>query len=205
MLKFKIKLSKFFLILFCGASYLTFSQHHISKYEKRWAVFHPFAAIKIKKKLPQAMKVYAVVKQSKELDILESGGKLDAFRHVYTMAYLARCIKPSKLRKLGKAHEKGDKLLFMKNRNEFGERPDSMACEMDLRNNEIGLMIGSTNPKSSDEELRQIVIKTISEGKVWYLQRNAAGQYVDCEGKTLDLSMYLGKWSIPKCLINTNK
>lgn len=205
MLKFKIKVSIFFTILLCCVTYLTFAQHHISKYEKKWALFHPFTALKIKRKLPDAMKVYARVKLSKELDTLENGGKLDAFRHVYVMAYLARTIKVLKLRKLGKAHEKGDKLLFLSNKKEFGEQPDSMACEMDLRNNEIGLMIGKANPKSSDEELKLMVISAIREGKVWYLQRNNAAQYVDCDGKTIDLSLYLGKWSIPKCLITTNK
>ena len=73
-----------------------FSQHHISKYEKSWAVFHPFTALKIKKELTIAMKVYAEVRSSKLLDTLENGGKLDAFRHTYTMAYLSRKIKSSK-------------------------------------------------------------------------------------------------------------
>lgn len=184
---------------------LTFSQHHLSGYEKRWAISHPFTTLKIKKKLPEAMKVYTEVKRSGVLDTLESGGKLDAFRHVYTMAYLARTMNTAKIRKLGIAHEKGDKLRFLKNKEEFGERPDSLACEMDLRNNALGLLIGGTNGIASDEELKQLVIKAIMEGKAWYLKRNSSYQYVDCEGNILHFPKYKGKWAIPKCLIPTNQ
>ena len=114
------------------------SQHEISKYEYRWAFFHPFAAKKIQKHLNEAMNVYQSVKSSKLLDTVESGGTLDAFRHTYTMAYLSRFVKISKLRKLGKAHERGNEYFFYKNQQEFGERADSLACVMDLRNNELG-------------------------------------------------------------------
>lgn len=196
---------KCFLLWFLGLPLITVSQHHISKYEKKWAAFHPFAALKIRNQLPHAMMVYAKVKQSKVLDTLESGGKLDAFRHVYTMAYLSRTIASSKLRKLGKAHEKGDKLLFLKSKDEFGERPDSLACEMDLRNNELGLTIGGVNKFGSDEELMQFVIRAIKAGEAWYLKRNTSHQYVDCDGKILHFVDYKGKWAIPKCLIPTNQ
>ena len=168
-------------------------------------MLHPLSALKIKKELPEAMKVYSEVRQSKQLDTLESGGKLDAFRHVYTMAYLARTIQVSKLRALGSAHEKGDKLLFLNGDNEFGERPDSMACEMDLKNNELGLMIGSEHVKASNEELKQLVIVAIKEGRAWYFKRNSLRQYLDCEGKIINLEDYKGKWAIPKCLISTDK
>lgn len=205
MLNSKHKLWFFlFLALFCF-DFGLFAQHHISKYEKCWAVFHPFAAIKIKKQLPKAMEMYHLVKKSRLLDTLESGGKLDAFRHAYTMAFLARSIKAKKLKKLGVAHEKGNKRQFDENSLEFGERPDSMACEMDLRNNELGFLIGSQNKTSSNEELKELVIYQIQNGKAWYLKRNLRNEYVDCEGKTIDFSRFIVKWYIPKCLIKTNE
>ena len=122
-----------------------FSQHEISKYEYRWAFFHPFAGKKIQKHLKDAMIVYHSVKSSKLLDTIESGGTIDAFRHAYTMAYLSQYVKINKLRKLGKAHERGNEYFFYKNHQEFGERADSLACVMDLRNNELGFEIGKNN------------------------------------------------------------
>jgi hypothetical protein len=182
-----------------------FSQHHISKYEKCWAVFHPVVALKIKKQLPLAMEMYHSVKKSRLLDTLESGGKLDAFRHTYTMAFLARSIKTKKLKKLGIAHEKGNKRQFTKNDLEFGERPDSLACEMDLRNNDLGFLIGSQNKTNSDQQLKELVIHEIQNGKAWYLKRNPQVQYVDCSNKTIDFSQFIARWYIPKCLIKTNE
>jgi hypothetical protein len=180
------------------------AQHHISKYEYRWAIWHPFAALKIKKQLPKAMLVYKAVKQQKLLDTLENGGKLDAFRHAYTMAYLARSIKVKKLRKLGKAHEKGNKLQFLKGEFEFGERSDSLSCEMDLRNNDLGFSIGSKHKRLNDQELKELVLNEIIIGKAWYLKRNEAFEYVDCEGNELDLDSFKQKWYVPKCLTGTN-
>lgn len=191
------------LLVFC-VNLSLFSQHYISKYERCWAVFHPFVALKIKKQLPVAMEMYHSVKKSKVLDTLESGGKLDAFRHTYTMAFLARRIKTKKLKKLGIAHEKGNKRQFVKKSLEFGERPDSLACEMDLRNNDLGFFIGSQNKTSSNEELKELVIYQIQNGNAWYLKRNSRNDYLDCEGKIIDLSQYRAKWHIPKCLLKTN-
>lgn len=194
-----------FLLLLVLFPCYAFTQHQISKYEKMWAVAHPIAAFKIKKKLPHAMSIYHEVRKSKILDTLENGGKLDAFRHTYTMAFLSKSIKVSKLRKLGVAHEKGNKWQYFKKELEFGERPDSLSCDMDLKNNELGFEIGTQNPQMIEEELKTTVIKVIQEGKAWYLKRNENYQYVDCEGKTLNLLDYSAKWAIPKCLIPTNQ
>lgn len=190
------------LLIFCHV-FSAKAQHHVSKYEYRWALWHPFAALKIKKQLPKAMLVYKATKQEKLCDTLENGGKLDAFRHTYTMAYLARSINTKKLRKLGQAHEKGNKLQFEKQILEFGERPDSLACEMDLRNNELGFMIGSKHKWLNEQELKEVVLNEIVVGKAYYLKRNQAGKYVDCEGNVLNLENYKGNWFVPKCLIKS--
>jgi hypothetical protein len=192
------------LLILISTSKFTFSQHHISRYEYRWAIFHPFTALKIKKQLPKARLIYTSMKKEKLLDTLESGGKLDAFRHAYTMAYFARTIKVKKLRKLGKAHEKGNKLQFSKLILEFGERPDSLACEMDLRNNELGLLIGKKYKWLTDQELKEVVLNEIVIGKAWYLKRNERAKYTDCEGNELNLIDFKDKRLISKCLISTN-
>lgn len=182
-----------------------FAQQHLSRYEFRWACFHPVAALKIKQQLPKALAVYNDMKKEAIPDAYNSGGKLDAFRHVYTMAFLARDIKPRKLRKLGMAHEKGNERQFRKGQQEEGERPDSLASEMDLRNNELGFMLGRDNKAVSDAALKDTVLKAIKDGEAWYLKRNARSEYVDCSGRPLNTALYRESWYVPKCLIRTNE
>ncbi len=180
-------------------------QHSISKYERCWALWHPIAALKIKKQLPFAMLVYKEVEKNKLLDTLAYGGKLDAFRHTYVMSHLARTIKIKKLRKLGIAHEKGNKREFYDNKLEFAERADSIACEMDLRNNEVGITLGIAHKHSTNEELKYLIISEIKNGKTWYLKRNSNYQYVTCNDNIINLLDYKGIWNVPKCLVPTNE
>ena len=201
MLKSKYIITTF---LYCLVTNLV-SQHHISRYEYRWAIFHPFAAKKIKHLLPEIMIIYKSVKKEAILDTNESGGKLDAFRHTFTMAYLSSYVKTKKLKKLGVAHEKGNKHHFYHNLQEFGERADSLACVMDLRNNELGFEIGSKNLGVTKEELKQIVIKQIKQGNAWYLKRNTKNEYISCENEVIKLENYIGKWFLPKCLMKSNE
>lgn len=198
---------KFFYLIGINLLFIfpSWAQHSISKYEFIWALGHPFAAIKIKHNLPKAMCVYKNVKLQKNLDTLEFGGKLDAFRHTYTMAFFARKIKVKKLRKLGIAHEKGNKKSFMKGKMEFNERADSLACEMDLRNNELGFEVGFNNKLLNNEELKELVIIKIKAGNAWYLKRDLSQQYLSCSGTRLNIENYRGIWYVPKCLIKTNE
>ena len=181
------------------------AQHSTTKYEYHWAIIHPIAAIKIKKQLPKALEIYKLIEKQNVLDTFSFGGKLDAFRHSFVMAYLSRSTSIDKLRKLGIAHEKGNKLNFYKNKLEYTERADSLACEMDLRNNELGFIIGISNKKASDEELKQIIISEIKNGKAWYLKRNTNYQYLTCNEEPINLFDYKSIWYIPKCLIKTNE
>ena len=139
------------------------------------------------------------------MDTLESGGKLDAFRHSFTMAYLVRFISVKKLRLLGIAHEKGNKLSFYKNNLEFGDRPDSLTCVMDLRNNELGFLIGKENKRRSINELKVIMINEIVIGNAWYLLRNSKHEYTQCNGIPIVVNDFKKQWFIPKCLIKTNQ
>ncbi|MES2566065.1 MAG: hypothetical protein V4565_04330 [Bacteroidota bacterium] len=181
------------------------TQPRISKYELCWAVFHPFVALKVKNLLSEAMISYEEVRLTRVLDTNESGGKLDAFRHVFTMSFLSQKFKVRKLKKLGIAHEKGNKHLFYKNRQEFGERSDSLSCVMDLRNNDLGFVIGSSNQAVAKDSLIIIVINLIKEGNAWYLKRNAKNEYVSCENELIMMEKYQKKWFVPKCLIKTNE
>ena len=202
MLKSKYHIIVCFIICHVGQM---IAQHEISKYEYRWAIFHPFAAKKVQRYLLEAMDVYSIVKKSKQLDEFESGGTLDAFRHTFTMAYLCRFVKVNKLRKLGKAHERGNKYYFFKNHQEFGERADSLACVMDLRNNELGYEIGKNNKNVSKNDLKNIVIEQIKAGNACKLKRNGQNLYVSCQNEPILIENYKGKWFLPKCLIKSNE
>lgn len=186
-------------------NFTCFAQTAFSRYEFRWACFHPVAAFQVKKHLPRAIAVYDAQRRCGEPDAFNSGGKLDAFRHAYTMAYLSRYVKPRKLRRLGLAHEQGNRRQFRKGLKEEGERPDSLACEMDLRNNELGFSIGLVNQQAPDSLLRMVVLEAMARGEAWYLKRNASGQYTDCEGKVIELELYREHWYVPKCLVRTSE
>lgn len=177
---------------------------NISKYERRWALFHPFAARKIKKHQQEMYAVYHEVKKSKVLDAYASGGRLDAFRHVFAMAYFVRFVKPHKLRKLGRAHERDNHLHFRKGILEEGELPDSIATVMDLQNNEIGITLGCENGKLSIEELKLKAIDKIKAGGAFILLRDSTGRYMDCSGRVIDPEELKGAWRTPRCLATSD-
>jgi hypothetical protein len=192
------------LFLFCGIS---FSQtlSSLSKYEKRWAFFHLFASIKIKKHRNEMRATYNEVKKQNLLDNFENGGKLDAFRHIFAMAYFSKFVSVKKLRKLGLAHEKGNYLQYVKGVNdEGGELPDSLSSVMDLKNNELGFSLAGEVKKLSAEEIKQKVIEQIKFGNAFIIKRNPEGLYIDCFGNIISPQRIYKRWNIPKCLIPSN-
>lgn len=189
-------------IFFCNACFSSIPK--LSKYEKRWAIFHPFAAIKVNKISKKCFVIYKQPNIKTELDTFTNGGKLDAFRHAFFMAAYAQKVKVEKLRKLGKAHEKGNYRQFLKSQLEDGERPDSLSCEMDLLNNELGFVIGKSNKKLILEELKNAVISEIKNGKAFIIKRNVFGNYVDCNNQEIDIFWFSKSWFVPKCLIKSD-
>ncbi len=202
-----IYLSCLFLISIAAGFAQDIKFRKLSVYEKRWVLIHPIAAWKVKRAYTEIKPVYMQVKQQVLLDTFESGGKLDAFRHIYSMAFLAQRVAAHKLRKLGRAHEKGNWQDFIRQKSEEGERPDSLACVMDEYNNEIGLNCGKgyRRKELSAEALKTCVIQLIRTGKAWYLKRDAAGHYVGCNNEPLDLQKYKDTWAVPKCLIPSSQ
>ncbi len=190
------------LLLLCSKMFpqpKTFSS--LSKYEKRWAFFHPFASFKIKNHQKEMYAVYEEVKTKNLLDQYANGGKLDAFRHAFAMAYFNRFVSRKKLLKLGKAHERGNYRQFLKSKTEDGEVPDSVSSVMDLNNNALGLLLGGALKKIPVEELKQKVIEQINAGTFWIIKRNSEGLYVDCSGNVIAPEKLKGKWGNEKCLI----
>lgn len=203
--KLLLKSIMFTYMLFALSSSNVCSQTKLSKYEQQWVLLHPSAAIKIKKHIKESREMYLQVKASEQLDTFDVGGKLDAFRHVYTMAYLTKYVKPHKLRQLGIAHEKGNKLGFYTNKLEFNERADSLGCQMDLINNELGFKIGQLYKKKNSDDLKNRVIAEINTGNAWHLKRNQQGNYLNCDNEVIDMKSFKKQWFVPKCLIKTNE
>jgi hypothetical protein len=195
-------------LCFCLFSFISFSQtknfSSLSKYENRWAIFHPIAACKIKNHQGEMYTVYNEVKKQNLLDSFENGGKLDAFRHAFAMAYFSKYVAIRKLRKLGVAHEKGNYLQFLKGKTEDGELPDSLSSVMDLKNNELGFSLAKEIKKLSSEEIKQKVIEQIQSGKAFIIKRNQGGLYLDCTGKIISRARMYTLWNIPKCLVKSN-
>ncbi len=200
-MKNKVVLFLILLFNFCVAQRFS----NLSSYEKRWSFTHPFAALKMKKIYKKSWGVYQNMKQNKEPDSFESGGKLDAYRHILFMAAFCQKIRPKKVRKLGKAHEKGNYSMFLKKQSELNERPDSLSTVMDLYNNEVGIKLGCDNKKMGIEDLSKLVVSEIKNGKALYFKRNSNGEYLNCVGEIISFSNYINKWYVPKCLITSDK
>jgi hypothetical protein len=188
-----------FLILVLSAQ-VSSAKPRTSRYEFWWALGHPFAALKVKKIYSKASKLYDENSLKVKLDAYPSGGKLDAFRHVFYFAAFAQKIKPNKVLKLGKAHEKTNYLDFKRGILEDKFAADSLSCVMDLLNNEVGVELGKQNKNLSLEELKQKVIELVNNGDVYHILRDKEGRFIDCNNNVIDMSIYKGKWYIPKCI-----
>lgn len=177
----------------------------LSRPEKVWTVFHPF----------KAKEVYECAKRSRAVtDSLEkagaltdnNGGQLDAFRHAYWMALLVNNgMKEKTVRKVGERHEKGNYLDFRKGKLEDGTRADSMMCVMDLRNNASGIAIAKKY-RDGDKKISLIetILNEIWNGNLAIMRKNESGGYLDANGKLIDLTLYGGKWYIPKVIVKSD-
>src|SRR5687767_10645799 len=132
-------------LLSCVAGYS--QRPKLSMPEKMWILWHPIAAIKVKKITGKCYTIYNKLPFEQRLDKYENGGRMDAFRHAFFMAAYAQRIRTRKIRKLGLRHEQANYKQFTQARYEEGEPPDSLASVMDLRNNEVGFVIGNLNKK----------------------------------------------------------
>lgn len=175
-----------------------------SKFEKKWALAHPFAAIKVKRIYRQAMPFYNDQLNFKQLDSFSNGGKLDAFRHVFFMAAFTQKVKVKKIRALGQAHEKANRYNAFHGKKEHGEVPDSISTVMDLKNNETGFLMGSSNKKIPLSELRIKAIDLINQGEALIIKRDKNGNYLTCSDQLIDLKSDISGWNTPKCLVHSN-
>jgi hypothetical protein len=172
--------------------------------EKVWAFCHPIAAVKIKQISRQCLVIYnSTVSQLPQPDF-SNGGRIDALRHLFFMAAYAQKIKPRKLIKLGRLHERANYRQFLKSDKEQGEIPDSLASVMDLYNNGLGLKLGRANRTASLNELAKLACSEISKGTALIMKRKRNGTYLDCNNLPIQLKDFSGRWLVPKCLVPSN-
>lgn len=178
----------------------------LSRPEKVWTVLHPFKARKVYLCAQRARFVTdSLEKDGTLLD--KNGGQLDAFRHAYWMALMIESGLPERaVRKVGENHEKGNYLDFKKGKLEDSVRADSMSCVMDLKNNDVGISLGNEFMRGDKSvTLIRLILIHIWNGKLFILRKDAAGKYLNCEDEVINMEKYEGKWSIPKCLVSSDK
>jgi len=207
-IKMRFKLTFKITIVFVVFSNLLIGQNtsfqqfkKLSCSEKRWVVFHPFVAKEALNISLEARNVTAEIKQQQLLKGMGNGDQLDAFRHTYWMARLAQEIHWRKAKRLGKAHEKGNYRQFKKGKLEDGALPDKISTEMDLFNNEVGLILGKSN---KEQELKNEVIKLIKEGKCKTVKTDADGNFLDENNNIISLEELKGKWENRKVLVDSD-
>jgi len=169
--------------------------------EWKWALLHPIAAIQTQKVVKQCqahLTSYPV-----KLDELHAGGQADAFRHLFYMAAIAQKIGIKKARKLGLAHEKGNYRAWKKGRFEDGNFADSLACIMDLRNNDTAFKLIKPNQRMYLMHLSQLMINTIKNGQCWILKFDTLRRRVDCNGEVIP-PPNRKQWNIGGCLIRSS-
>lgn len=172
--------------------------------EKQWVFAHPFIAIKTWKLTRFVLQVTDSVRTSGLLDGDPDGGQVDAFRHAYWMAVLARNINHIKAYKLGVAHEKGNYLEYKNNKIEEKSVPDKISSDMDFWNNNKGLDIGRINKKASMYELKALVLETLLKGELKIIKKTLKGEFLDCEGHVINNESLKGLWINNKCLVPSN-
>ncbi|MCB0397665.1 MAG: hypothetical protein KDD36_13505 [Flavobacteriales bacterium] len=177
----------------------------ISRPERCWVLFHPFVAGKCLNLTKQAQAASERIMRSDTLDGDPAGGQVDAFRHAYWMALVSSRTGWRKARSLGRAHERGNHIARRKGHLEDGLIPDKPASDMDLWNNDAGIDIGRTHKNAPSDSLRIYVISAIMEGKMRVLSKNAAGQWLDCNGQPLPPESYTGLWENDKCLVPSDQ
>ena len=204
----KKNLSSLFILLCIYASFGQANKSGFKKLsaaEKCWVIFHPFKSKKAYRISTAAQKTADSIATTNRLDGDKNGGQVDAFRHAYWMATLSQGIGKRSAKSLGKAHEKGNYKYYKKNKLEDGSIPDEASSEMDLYNNNIGILIFKENKKADKSKFIDLVLEQIHQGKLKILRKDPAGNYQNCYGENINLEDYKGQWSNPKCLISSNK
>lgn len=179
----------------------------LSEPEKTWVYFHILKAKKAYKISKEMSQITDSILKTKTLGTKrEVGDQLDAFKHTLWMWNLATEIGCSSAESLGKAHEKGNYLMYKNHDLEDGKLPDKPSSDMDKANNALGIKLYKKHKKEklSLTERIQIVITAVLEGKAKILYQTKKGFFLNKEGKILDSTQYVGLWENERHLVSSN-
>ena len=165
-----------------------------------WGICHPFIAIKVKRLTKRSMLVTDSIGKDKIL-FDKSGGNLDAFKHSFWMASLSQNIKEKKARKIGIIHEKVNYRQHKRALRKGKCIQDSTASLMDLKNNDVGILIGLENKKIQESELIKLVIFAVENGELFIVSKDEKGNYLDCNGNILLETDC--RWNKGRCLMKS--
>ncbi len=169
-----------------------------------WLLTHPFVARMAWKLTEESRTIASDMISDPDLDGDYSGGQVDAFRHIFWLAYLTQAIGSQKALKLGIAHEKSNEIDFRKKSLEEDFLPTYISCKMDYLNNNIGVEIGKKYAKISKNELIEKVKETILSGKAFIVKKNSDRDFLDSESRIIPKNEYFGLWHTSKCLVSSN-
>lgn len=176
----------------------------ITSPEVWWAVTHPFKAFKA---IKTTKEVFVVVQKKRAENYLDgdiAGGTLDAFKHTFWMTRMGQEIGIRAARKLGVAHEKGNKKTFYKNLDRFYVANDAASSKMDLLNNEVGLQLSLCFPHLRGMALMQEVEKEILSGGAYRLKKSKEKELLDADGNVLEQDELKGKWVNKKVVVKSD-
>ncbi len=193
-----------FISIVASAQQKSMLQHfrELSRPEKWWVITHPFSASRALEISQHVREVSRAMEHHPQLDGQGSGGQVDAFKHAYWMALMAKEVHPRRAWRLGYDHEKGNKLHFKKNRGDStGRLPTALDCTMDIFNNEMGIEIGKNHPDATREELQRIILEKLLDGYFIVIKKDKQGNLLDCEGNLINKELYFHRWEVPACLV----
>lgn len=176
----------------------------LSRPEKCWVFMHPLKVTKALRITRIVLSDVDSIKNAGVVGVDLNGGKLDAFKHAYWMAFLTKEIGSKKALKLGCAHEKGNKLDFKKHKLEDSILPDSVSSAMDLHNNKAGAEAVKKCERISKDVIQKRVFDLLWKGKLMIIRKDEPGNYLYCDGTFIDMNKWSGKWDIPKCLVTSS-
>lgn len=176
----------------------------LSRPEKLWVFTHPFKAKKAFLITKDVIIDVDSIKKTKTIGIDNNGGRLDAFKHAYWMASLANTIGARRAKKLGVAHEKGNKIQFKKHQLEDRLLPDSISTVMDLHNNKIGIQSMKNKKCIPKKEIQNLILDALNQGQLRIIKKDKQGNFLNCDGSPITLAAWYGKWNIPKCLVSSD-
>lgn len=200
------KLILVFLLVFSSCSFAQKSTwKKLGSAEKVWVILHPFSAKKAQRLSRHTLTILDSLKTSKYFTYnTKSGSRADALRHCYWMSLLSAHIGPKRALWLGRAHEKKNQKDFDNGALEEGFLPDSVAIEMDLRNNNVGAKLGKECEKCEKKRLLNLSLNELMGGTLCFIKQNKEGMFLTEDDQIILQESWSGKWKNERILVPTN-